>query len=166
MKAIVLALLVMSAAEVALAQPPRPASVAASSQAASEEPAVLAAVDAFFAAVHDKSRERIAAFTLAEGLATSIRPGSAGQQPLVRSWHWATYIENVLGGRGIWTERLFAPVVRVDGDIAMVWSRYELLVDGAFDHCGVDHFDMVRRGERWVIYNLTWTNVTAGCPGR
>jgi hypothetical protein len=166
MKAIMLALLAMCAAEVALAQPPGTMSGTAPSQAASQEPAVLAAVDEFFAAVHDKSRERIAAATLAEGLATSIRPGSSGQQPLVRSWHWATYIENVLGGRGIWTERLFAPVVQVDGDIAMVWSRYELLVDGVFDHCGVDHFDMVRRGERWVVYNLTWTNVTVGCPGR
>jgi hypothetical protein len=165
MKAIVLALLAMSAAEPALVQPSRPKSADPPSQATVKERAVLAAVDEFFAAVHDKDRERMAAAVLAEGLATSVRPGSL-RQPLVRSWHWATYIENVVGGRGVWTERLFDPAVRVDGDIAMVWSRYELLVDGAFDHCGVDHFDLVRRGERWLVYNLSWTNVTIGCPGR
>jgi hypothetical protein len=126
---------------------------------------VLAAIDAFFVAVHDKDRAKMLETVLPEGLATAIRVGE-GSQPVMRSWHWATYIENQIANPPKFTERLMAPRVLVERDIAMVWAGYELLVDGAFDHCGVDHFDMVRRNGKWLIYNLTWTNQKAGCPGR
>jgi hypothetical protein len=132
-------------------------------QAGSEEVAVLAAVERFFTAVRDKDRAGILAAVLPEGLATAIRLDGG---PPYRSWHWTTYVENALGAREVWTERLIAPQVRVERDIAMVWSRYELLADGNFSHCGVDHFDLVRRDGRWLVYNLTWTNQTQGCPGR
>ncbi|HXG98883.1 MAG TPA: hypothetical protein VNI79_00515 [Sphingomicrobium sp.] len=58
------------------------------------------------------------------------------------------------------------PQVLIERDIAMVWGRYELQIDGAFSQCGVNHFDMVRSGGRWLIYNLTWTAQKVGCPGR
>ena len=125
---------------------------------------ILAAVDTFFAAVHDKDKAKMTAAVLPDGLASAVRLDK--QQPFMRSWHWATYIENQLGNRQKYTERLFAPQVLSEGDIAMVWARYELLVDGKFDHCGVDHFDLIRRDGRWLVYNLTWTNQTAACPNR
>ena len=102
---------------------------------------------------------------LPEGLATAIRVGE-GPQPFMRSWHWATYMDNQIANPRKFTERLFTPKVLVEHDIAMVWARYELLVDGKFDHCGIDHFDLVRRDGKWLVYNLTWTNQTADCAGR
>jgi hypothetical protein len=128
-----------------------------------EEARVLAAVDNFFAAVHDKDRARIMAAVLPEGQATSIRLDGG---PPFRSWHWPTYIENSLAPGDAWTERLIAPQVRVERDLATVWARYELIAGDQFSHCGVDHFELVRRDGRWLVYNLTWTNQTRGCPGR
>ena len=136
---------------------------AASPGASTDEREVLAAVDRFFTAVHDKDRAGILAAVIPEGLATAIRLDGG---PTYRSWHWTTYAENAVGPREVWTERLIEPQVRVERDIAMVWARYELLADGNFSHCGVDHFDLVRRDGRWLVYNLTWTNQTQGCPGR
>jgi hypothetical protein len=142
-----------------------PAAPAASHARTAEEREVLAAVEAFFAAIHDKDRAAMPAAVIPEGLATAIRVGD-GPQPVMRSWHWATYMDNQIANRGTLTERLMAPRVLVERDIAMVWARYELLVDGAFDHCGVDHFDLVRRDGKWLVYNLTWTNQRTGCLGR
>jgi hypothetical protein len=157
MKLHFLALLLSSGAQSVGAQP------AASPQGQADERAVLAAVERFFAAVRDKDRAAILAAVLPDGLATAIRLDGG---PTYRSWHWTTYVENALGAREAWSERLIAPEVRIERDIAMVWGRYELLADGNFSHCGVDHFDLVRRDGHWLVYNLTWTNQTQGCPGR
>ena len=46
----------------------------------------------------------------------------------------------------------------MERDIATVWARYELSTDGAFNHCGVDHFDLIRQNGTWRIYHRTWTN--------
>ena len=157
MKLVILSLILGSGAQVQAAQPPAPAPVAG------EEGAVLAAIERFFTAVRNKDRAAILAAVLPDGLATAIRLDGG---PSYRSWHWTTYAENAIGPRESWTERLIAPQVRIERDIAMVWSRYELFADGNFSHCGVDHFDLVRRDGRWLVYNLTWTNQTRGCPGR
>lgn len=128
-----------------------------------ESAQVLAAVDGFFEAVRTKDRERLESAVVPDGLATSLRLDA---EPRMRSWHWHTYIENALGAPGVWTEHLIDPMVRVDRDIAVVWSRYELTDGDKFSHCGLDHFDLVRQAGQWRIYNLTWTNQTQGCPGR
>jgi hypothetical protein len=162
MKPAILSLLLACAAPAA-AQP-RPSAPSLAPSAVADRAEILAAIDGFFAAVHDKDKARMSAAVLPEGLATAIRLD--GQQPFMRSWHWATYIENQLGGQQRFTERLFDPQVKVERDIAMVWASYDLIVDDKFDHCGVDHFDLVRKDGRWLVYNLTWTNQTAACPRR
>jgi hypothetical protein len=140
---------------------------ASQSQAAApqgpDERAVLATIERFFAAVHDKDRRAIEELVLPDGLATAIRLDSG---PRMRSWHWRTYIENTLGAPDRWTERLIEPLVRVNRDVAVVWGRYEMTAGDKFSHCGTDHFDLVRQDGAWRIYNLTWTNQTKDCPGR
>jgi hypothetical protein len=148
-----------------LATQAKPGPQSQSSARTAEEREVLATIDRFFAAVHDKDRATMLASVIPEGLATGVRMGE-GPQPFMRSWHWATYIENQTGSPQRFVERLFGPEIKVEGEVAMVWARYELLVDGSFDHCGVDHFDLVRRDGKWLVYNLTWTNQKSGCPGR
>jgi hypothetical protein len=152
MKPIILALALIAVPSEAAPQNPQ-----------AEERAVLAAVDRFFTAVHDKDRAAILATVVPDGLATAIRLDGG---PAMRSWHWNTYAENAVGPPEVWTERLIAPQVRIERDIAMVWARYELIAGEKFSHCGVDHFDMLRKNGEWLVYNLTWTNQTKGCPGR
>jgi hypothetical protein len=159
---LIVGLLMLLVSVAAAAQPRSLSSKRVGTQTAERE--VLAAVTRFFSAVHDRDRAAMTGAVLPEGLASAIRVGQ-GPQPLMRSWHWPTYIENQLAGPQTFTERLFDPEVRIDGDIAMVWARYELLVNEQFDHCGFDHFDLVRRNGKWLVYNLTWTNQKADCAG-
>lgn len=63
-------------------------------------------------------------------------------------------------------ERLLDPAIEIDGDIAMVWSPYVFLVDGRADHCGTDHFDLVRDGGSWKVLNVTWSQRSTGCGER
>jgi hypothetical protein len=48
-------------------------------------------------------------------------------------------------------ERGFDPEVMLSGHLAMVWLPYDLYVDGAWSHCGVDVFTLFRTAEGWRI---------------
>lgn len=54
-------------------------------------------------------------------------------------------------------ERGFAPRTMVNGSVAMVWYPYDLYANGAWSHCGVDVFTLVRTGKAWRIASLAWS---------
>lgn len=56
-------------------------------------------------------------------------------------------------------ERGFGGKAMVEGRIAMVWLPYDFYVNGAWSHCGVDVFTMVKQDTTWKIANLAYTMV-------
>ena len=130
-----------------------------------DEAAVMATVDRLFGALASKDRAALLGAVVAEGRATSAGVDAQGR-PEIHSTDWTTFADRLARATEQYRERLIAPHVHVEGDIAMIWSRYEFERNGAFSHCGVDHFDLVRIEGRWRVLNLTWTRQTTGCPGR
>lgn len=58
---------------------------------------------------------------------------------------------------GTFTERGFRPEVLVSGPMAMVWLPYDFYRNGAWSHCGVDVFTLVKAGGQWRIATLAYT---------
>ncbi len=54
-------------------------------------------------------------------------------------------------------ERGFTPTVLVSGPLAVVWMPYDLYLNGAWSHCGVDAFTMYKISGRWQIATLGWS---------
>lgn len=54
-------------------------------------------------------------------------------------------------------ERGFKPQAMVNGGVAMVWYPYDLYVNGAWSHCGVDVFTFVKDGSTWRIASMAWS---------
>ena len=54
-------------------------------------------------------------------------------------------------------ERMWDPVVRVDGPLASIWTPYDFYVGEEFSHCGVDAANLVRGADGWKIVALSWT---------
>jgi hypothetical protein len=127
--------------------------------------AVMATVDQLFGALARRDRAALLGAVVAEGRATSTGVDEAGRSE-VHSTDWTTFADRLARSTEQYRERLIDPHVHVEGDIAMIWSRYEFERNGAFSHCGIDHFDLVRIEGRWRVLNLTWTRQTVGCPGR
>jgi hypothetical protein len=127
--------------------------------------AVLATVDQLFGALASKDRAALLGAVVPEGRATWAGTDEAGR-PQINSIDWTTFADRLARSSEQLRERLIDPHVHVEGDIAMIWSRYEFDRNGAFSHCGIDHFDLVRIEGRWRVLNLTWTRQTEGCPGR
>lgn len=59
--------------------------------------------------------------------------------------------------RGRITERGFGPTALVSGPLAVVWMPYDLYVNGAWSHCGVDAFTLYKVAGAWRIATMAWS---------
>ena len=60
-------------------------------------------------------------------------------------------------------ERMWAPVVQVQGPIATVWTPYDFHVDGRWSHCGIDTVTLLRTADGWRIAAVVYTVQRRGC---
>ena len=64
----------------------------------------------------------------------------------------------------VWNEKIWNTEVRIDDNLAQVWTDYAFFVGTEFSHCGVDAFHLVNRGGKgWKIVHLMDTRKKAGC---
>jgi hypothetical protein len=127
-----------------------------------ERDAVLRVSDSFFQALSDADTATLSTLLTPGAVLHSIRRGESGPVTGVRSR------EDFLAGIGSDTadflERVWEPIVLVEGHVATVWTPYDFHIDGEFSHCGTDVVTLLRLGEGWRITGLTYDVVTEGCP--
>lgn len=56
-------------------------------------------------------------------------------------------------------ERMWDPVVVVNGSMATIWTPYDFYASEAFSHCGVDAANLLRTEAGWKIVALSWTRL-------
>jgi len=131
----------------------------------SDEAGVMVPVNALFDGLARRDGAIILAAMRPDASATVAVEKADGTRD-VRRMTAAEFASHVKPGPERFEERLTDPAIEVDGDIAMVWSPYVFLVDGKVQHCGVDHFDVVRQNGSWKVANVTWSQRTTGCPAQ
>ena len=62
-----------------------------------------------------------------------------------------------------WIERMVAPEVRVDGNLASVWTWYDFSVGGKVSHCGYDSIELANTSAGWKIIYIADTRHMTGC---
>mgnify|MGYP003536908011 CR=1 FL=1 len=65
--------------------------------------------------------------------------------------------------KGDLDEQIRFDVVRIDGGLAIAWTPYRFYYKGAFSHCGVDSYQLVRLNGEWKIQYLIDTRRKDGC---
>jgi hypothetical protein len=65
-----------------------------------------------------------------------------------------------------WIERMVNPEVRVDQNLASVWTWYDFTTGGRTSHCGYDSIELARTATGWKIIYLadTRTMITPEKP--
>lgn len=63
----------------------------------------------------------------------------------------------------VWDERIWDEEIRIDGNLAQVWTKYAFFAGNEFSHCGVDAFHLFKTKEGWKIFHLTDTRQREGC---
>lgn len=130
----------------------------------SAEAAVMAPINRMFDGLEARDGAMILAQTRPEGGATVVAEKPDGTRT-IRHESWTEFAGGIKPGPEHFREQLLDPAVEIDGDIAMVWSRYVFTIDGKPHHCGVDHFNLIRENGAWKVLNVTWSSRTMGCEG-
>lgn len=129
---------------------------------ATEERAVLAAVQQMFDAMSRRDAEAYSALLMPEGMAIRVRVDGP-ETNNVRFTSNAEGIELFKQGTDRWDERIWNPTVHVHGPIAVVWTPYDFHINGKFSHCGFDLFELLKVDGRWRLSNASWTVQTVDC---
>jgi hypothetical protein len=120
--------------------------------ATAEQQAVLAPVTALFDGMAKRDAQAIKKPLLTGGTMVLMRDGKPTQMT------FDAFADRVgTPGTTHIEERIHDPLVRIDHDLAMVWARFEFLVDGKVDHCGTDLFNLVRSDGKWLIASIADT---------
>lgn len=126
-----------------------------------ERAAIVAQVEAFFAAMKAKDPAAAKALLLEDVTFTAQRTRPDGVK--LGRVPGKAFAEG-LTGPDVLDERMWDPVVTRRGTIAVVWAPYEFLLNGKTTHCGIDVFDMVKVDGAWKIAHLMWTQEPDACP--
>lgn len=63
----------------------------------------------------------------------------------------------------VYDERIKFETVKIDGDLAAVWTPYKFYLGDKMLHCGVNSFQLVKIDGNWKIVYLVDTRRRAGC---
>jgi hypothetical protein len=114
--------------------------------APSEERAVIDTFQAFLNGLGHRDKAAMSATLVPGGSATFMRNG----KPVQLSFDVMT---DKLSQPGTETreERTRDVLVRIDGDIAVLWAPFEFYLAGKIDHCGTDVATFAKSEGRWLI---------------
>lgn len=128
---------------------PRPAPTQEATPGSAE---VIATAQALFDALGSRDTAALRALMLPTGVFVAAADGNVRVSDVDQ-------ITASLGAEGpALLERMWDPEVRMNGGIATVWTAYDFHRDGAFSHCGIDAFQMVREANgTWRVASVIYT---------
>ena len=116
---------------------------------ADEEKAVMHVVHELFDGMREKDADKIRG-VFAEG----ARLGGVGREGSVNYTTAEQFAMTIGGLEGSLDERIWDWEVQIDGNLAQVWTKYDILIGGNFSHCGVDAFQLLNLQGEWKIVHL------------
>lgn len=60
-------------------------------------------------------------------------------------------------------ERMWDPTVLLHDRMAVVWTPYDLYINGRFSHCGIDAFTLLKTNAGWQIGSIVFSREPTGC---
>lgn len=131
---------------------------AAPVHAAAGDGEVLAPIHAFFDGMAKYDQAAMRATVQPEGSVALLRKGKVVRRTL------GEFIDGIKPGKDRIEERIYDPLVRVDDDLAVVWTRYDFRINGEVKHCGTDLIHLVKMDGKWVIAGVA-DNSRDACSG-
>jgi len=120
-----------------------------------DESQVLATVQRFFDSMTARDTASAQDILVMDATYFSVRQGTDGT--VMRGSTNRQYVEQLATPGDLFEEQMFDPRVLIHKDIAVVWTRYNFHINGAFSHCGVDAFSLVRANGEWKIAGIVYT---------
>lgn len=133
---------------------------AAPASAQTPEREVLAVVTRLFDGMRAKDTTAMRATMHAQ--TRLVGTGNRQGQPFHQMVPIANWFRGIPNAQVLLDERLYDPEVRVDGNLATVWVRYDFYTGETFSHCGYDAFQLLKVGPDWKILQTADTRRSGG----
>jgi len=65
--------------------------------------------------------------------------------------------------QGAADERIVFETIKIDGELAFVWTPYQFFYNGKFSHCGVNVFGLIKVSGVWKIHSVIDTRRKDNC---
>ena len=128
----------------------------ADDHAPSPKEKVIAAADAFFAALRDPDKAALANELLAEAV-IFVHDRRDPSNPRTTIVPAGAHLESWLQSAPGVDEYMSYESVLVDGTMAHVWGPYVFLLNGKPTHCGINSMSMSRTEKGWKVGNTSFT---------
>lgn len=131
------------------------ASQVVTAQQESENQAIKKVIETFFEGLHNGD-SAVMATTLHKELKIQTTFTNREQQKILRTETRDQLLINISKKRptDTYKEKLLSYDIKIDGNLASVWTPYEFYLNGNFSHCGANSFQLFNNGERWEIIYL------------
>lgn len=124
--------------------------------------AVIAVANRLFDAM--RTRDTVTIKAMFTPQARIVVVGRQNGVPAMRERAVGEFLGSIVAAPEPLVERMWAPEVRINGDLASLWAPYDFHRGEQFSHCGVDAFHLVRTEGGWRIASLSYTAQQQGCP--
>ena len=121
-----------------------------------EQAEVIAAADAFFAALRSDDKTALAGVMLSEGV-IFVHNRMNPESPRVDAVPVADHLARWAKGTRKADEVMHYETVLVTGDMAQVWGPYSFWSDYELTHCGINSLSMVKTESGWKVANTSFT---------
>jgi hypothetical protein len=123
----------------------------------------LAVVNKMFTEMANHNPAEIAALYTTNSNLTAVIRKKDGTNAIV-AFTGEAFSKNFSEKKNEIKEDMYAPEVKIFGDLALVFGRYVFFVDGKISHCGVNAFHLVRTIDKgWLIANASSTIDATSC---
>lgn len=136
--------------------------ISAFAQKADDSKDALAVVNKMFAEMANHNPAAIAELYTKDSNLTAIIKRKDGKNTIV-AFTGEAFSKNFAEKKSEIKEDMYAPEVKIFGDLALIWGRYVFFIDGKVAHCGVNAFHLVRTDAGWRIANASSTIDAQGC---
>ena len=131
--------------------------------AQSDEEAAKVPINQFFEGMRSSDSNMIKASLAPNAILQTITKTKEGKT-VVRSEDVARFITGVTRPHDeVYDERITFNSIKIDGDLATVWTPYQFYVGAKFSHCGVNSFQLVKLDGAWKIQYIIDTRRKEGC---
>lgn len=137
-------------------------SVPAAAHAQDERAAVIATVQKVFDAMRTRDTAIFSQVFDSSARLVGVSRRGTPAITLTSPSQFAAAITRAKAG-DVWNERMYDPDVKIDGDLAMLWTYYTFHLNDRFSHCGIDAVMLRKVGGVWKITQLADTQRSQGC---
>lgn len=136
--------------------------VSAFARKADDAKDALSTVNNMFAEMANHNPAAIVALYTSEAQLAAAIKNKEGKS-VIRTFAVEAFSKNFAEKKNEIKEEMYAPDVKIFGDLAIVYGRYVFFIDGKISHCGVNAFHLVRTDAGWKIAGASTTIEPQGC---